>query len=76
MQGLADNSVGQFYESPSPEKLNEIYTGLARTFRSQYIITMTSDLPGDGKTYSLNLQVKDKNGATADDTVDPAGANL
>ncbi len=70
MQGLADGTVGQFYESPSPEQLNEIYSGLARTFRSQYIITMTSDLPGDGKTYPLDLQVKDKNGATAKDTVD------
>ncbi len=70
MQGLADGTVGQFYESPSPEQLNEIYGGLARTFRSQYIITMTSDLPGDGKTYPLDLQVKDKNGATAKDSVD------
>ncbi|MBI1282446.1 MAG: VWA domain-containing protein [Anaerolineaceae bacterium] len=70
MQGLADGTVGEFYESPTPEQLNEIYSGLARTFRSQYIITMTSDLPGDGKTYPLDLQVKDKNGATAKDTVD------
>lgn len=70
MQGLADGTVGQFYESPTPEQLNEIYSGLARTFRSQYIITMTSDLPGDGKTYPLDLQVKDKNGSTVNATVD------
>jgi len=70
MQGLADGTVGKFYESPSPEQLNEIYSGLARTFRSQYIITMTSDLPGDGKTYPLDLQVKDKSGAAAKASVD------
>jgi VWFA-related protein len=70
MQGLADGTVGQFYESPTPEKLNEIYNGLAQTLRSQYIITLTSDLPGDGKTYSLGIEATDKNGSTASDKVD------
>ncbi len=70
MQGLADGTVAQFYESPTPDQLNEIYNGLAQTLRSQYIITMTSDLPGDGKTYSLGIEATDKNGSTANDKVD------
>lgn len=70
MQGLADGTVGQFYESPTPDQLNEIYNGLAKTLRSQYIITLTSDLPGDGKTYSLGIEATDKNGSSANDKVD------
>ncbi|MBA3873740.1 MAG: VWA domain-containing protein [Anaerolineae bacterium] len=69
MTSLANGTVAQFYESPDPAKLKEIYDGLAKTLRSQYIITLTTDLPGDGKLYQLALEVKDKNGSTANATI-------
>lgn len=65
MEGLAGGTFAQFYESPNPDQLNEIYNTLATTLRSQYIITLTSDLPGDGKIYQLGFEVTDTNGATA-----------
>ncbi len=70
MTTLADGTNAQFYESPDPNQLNEIYNTLARTLRSQYIITLTTDLPGDGQTYQLGLQVTDAEGATAEATTD------
>jgi len=66
LKSLADETSAIFSESPTPEQLKEIYDGLARTLRSQYIITMTTDLPGDGKIYPLDLEAKSKDGATAD----------
>ncbi len=69
MTSLADGTVAQFHESPTPEELKQIYDALAQTLRSQYIITLTTDLPGDGKVYSLDLEVKDKNGSIANATV-------
>ena len=66
LKSLADETSAIFSESPTPEQLKEIYDGLARTLRSQYIITMTTDLPGDGKIYPLDLEAKSKEGATAD----------
>ncbi len=69
MTTLADGTIAHFYESPTPDQLKDIYNGLAQTLRSQYIITLTTDLPGDGKVYKLDLEVKDKNGSIADATV-------
>ncbi len=65
MEGLAQGTSAQFYESPNPDQLNEIYNALAAILRSQYIITLTSDLPGDGQTHDVELEVTNTDGATA-----------
>jgi VWFA-related protein len=65
MQELARGTNGQFHESPTPDELLDIYNGLARTLRSQYIITLESDLPADGTVYPLTLQVNGADGQTA-----------
>ncbi|MBN8619210.1 MAG: VWA domain-containing protein, partial [Anaerolineae bacterium] len=57
LQGLSTETNARFYESPTPDQLAEIYRGIADILRSQYIITLGSDLPGDGTTYTLGLQV-------------------
>jgi len=57
LQGLSTETNARFYESPTPDQLAEIYRGIADILRSQYIITLGSDLPGDGTTYNLGLQV-------------------
>ncbi|MEZ4669827.1 MAG: VWA domain-containing protein [Anaerolineae bacterium] len=61
LQELADGTNATFHESPTPDQLLDIYNGLARTLRSQYIITLDSDLAADGKIYPLDLQVTANN---------------
>lgn len=56
LQELAGGTNGQFHESPTPDELLEIYNTLARTLRSQYIITLETDLAADGSTYQLGLR--------------------
>lgn len=57
LQELSSASNGQFYESPQPADLAGIYAELAALFRSQYIITVESDAPLDGRLYSFLLGV-------------------
>jgi len=69
LQALAEGTLAQFNESPTPEELLAIYSSLAATLRSQYVITLTVDIPADGATYPLELQVTTDAGtatATAD----------
>ncbi|MBL8155102.1 MAG: VWA domain-containing protein [Anaerolineae bacterium] len=56
LQELSGGTNAQFRESPTPDELLEIYNTLARTLRSQYIITLETDLAPDGATYQLGLR--------------------
>lgn len=57
LQQLSAATSSQFYESPAPEQLTEIYTNLAAQLRSQYIITLDVPVPLDGTEYTLQLDV-------------------
>ncbi|MEP7290691.1 MAG: VWA domain-containing protein [Chloroflexota bacterium] len=63
LQGLSATTSSRFYESPSPEQLTEIYTGLAAQLRSQYILTLDAPQPLDGTQYTLQLQVTTPQGS-------------
>lgn len=66
LQELSGGTLAEFYESPSPDQLVEIYDGLAAKLRSQYVITLNVDLPSDGQEYELGLEVTtDESSATA-----------
>ncbi len=64
---LSGATNAQFNESPTPDELLEIYNGLATTLRSQYIITLETDVPADGRIYSVPLSVTTSEGS--DDAV-------
>ncbi len=68
LEELAEGSNARFYESPSPDQLSEIYTDLATLFRTQYVLTLESDLPFDGTTYEFGLQADTEEGVTNVDT--------
>jgi VWFA-related protein len=57
LQTLSDGTNARFYESPDPDQLAQIYSDLAALLRSQYVITLSADLPFDGSEYDLGLQV-------------------
>ena len=57
LQQLSAATNAQFFETPTSEELVQIYTDLARQFRSQYIITVNAPVPADGTEYELGLQV-------------------
>jgi VWFA-related protein len=66
LQELSAATSSQFYESPTPEQLTEIYTNLAAQLRSQYIITLDVPVPLDGTQYTLQLEATtDAGSATA-----------
>jgi hypothetical protein len=65
LNSLSSATGSQYYESPAPEELTQIYTDLAAKLRSQYVITLETDLPLDGTQYTLALRVTTPNG-TAD----------
>ncbi|NUQ06459.1 MAG: VWA domain-containing protein, partial [Anaerolineae bacterium] len=54
---LADSTNARFYESPTPEQLESIYTELAALLRSQYVITLNANVPLDGTTYDFGIRV-------------------
>jgi VWFA-related protein len=56
LRELASGTNAEFYESPTPDQLVEIYRNLANLLRSQYVITLETDLPADGTEYDLTLQ--------------------
>ncbi|MBZ0288088.1 MAG: hypothetical protein K8I30_10780, partial [Anaerolineae bacterium] len=69
LQSLAEGTLAKFNESPTPDELLEIYNNLAATLRSQYVVTLNVEIPADGATYPLELQVTTDAGtatATAD----------
>ncbi|MEL6526476.1 MAG: VWA domain-containing protein, partial [Chloroflexota bacterium] len=68
LEGLSVGTNASFFESPTPDELAEIYTGLAALFRTQYIITIESDIPGDGTEYEFTLTAETPDGTTPADT--------
>lgn len=63
---LSNGTNAKFFESPTPDELLQIYQGLANTLRSQYVITINAQVPGDGQEYPLTIEVTtDENIATA-----------
>ncbi len=71
LESITSKSNATFYESPRPEELGEIYRNLAFLFRSQYIVTLSVDVPADGKRYDFTLNV-----ATADGRSSSGAATL
>ncbi|MFQ3568387.1 MAG: VWA domain-containing protein, partial [Aggregatilineales bacterium] len=65
LERLAEVTFGRFYESPTPNELVRIYTELAETLRSQYIITLEVQVPLDGTEYTLELGLSGDDAAAA-----------
>ncbi|MCC6614010.1 MAG: VWA domain-containing protein [Anaerolineae bacterium] len=62
---LSGGTNALFFESPSPDQLDQIYTDLSALFRSQYILTLEASVPGDGQEYLLRLQAETAIGGAA-----------
>ncbi len=58
LESLSGATEARFYELPTPEELDEIYTALAQRLSSQYILSMTLDVPLDGAMYSFEIAVE------------------
>ena len=65
LEAIASESNAAFYKAPLPEELGDIYSSLAFLFRSQYIVTMSADLPADGTRYDFTLTVTTADGQSA-----------
>ena len=65
LEAISGESNAAFYDSPTPEELSEIYRNLAFLFRSQYIVTISVDVPADGKRYDFSLDVATGDGRTS-----------
>ena len=57
LERISTDTNAFFSESPSPQELNDIYTGLADLLRTQYDITLDVDVPLDGRVWQLELEV-------------------
>ncbi|MDE0328552.1 MAG: VWA domain-containing protein, partial [Anaerolineaceae bacterium] len=57
LEQISTDTNAFFSESPSPQELNDIYTGLADLLRTQYDITLDVDVPLDGRVWQLELEV-------------------
>jgi VWFA-related protein len=55
LEGLSSATEARFYESPTAEELDEIYTALAQRLSSQYILSMQVNVPLDGREYDFEL---------------------
>jgi len=62
---LSGGTNALFFESPNPDQLDQIYTDLSALFRSQYILTLEANIPGDGQEYLLRLQADTQIGGAA-----------
>lgn len=67
LRELAEQTNGRFYESPTPDELETIYSELAGFLRSQYVVTLDVDVPADGAAYEFTLEA-DIDGVTASDS--------
>ena len=65
LEAITSESNATFYESPKPEELGAIYSNLAFLFRSQYIVTLSADVPADGMRYDFTLNVTTADGHTS-----------
>ena len=68
LEVISNESNAQFYESPTPDELVDIYDNLAFLFRTQYIVTLDVPVAGDGTRYNFTLDVTTPDGQTASDT--------
>lgn len=57
LEGLSANTNALFRESPTPDELVQIYDELANLLRTQYEVVLEVDVPADGTTYDLTLEV-------------------
>ena len=64
LQEVASSTNAQFYESPTPDNLTEIYSQIAGLLRTQYILTLDAPLPNDGNEYEFSLQARTPYGLT------------
>jgi hypothetical protein len=65
LEVISNESNAQFYESPTPDELVDIYDNLAFLFRTQYIVTLDVPVDGDGTRYNFSLDVTTPDGKTA-----------
>ena len=65
LEAISAESNAEFYDSPEPEELGDIYRNLAFLFRSQYIVSLSVDVPADGQRYDFTLSVTSADGRTA-----------
>ncbi len=66
LQSLAQATNAQFYESPTPNELEDIYAELSALLRSQYIVTLNVDVPADGAVYAFGLEATTLDGSLSD----------
>ncbi len=65
LEAIAAESNAAFYDSPTPDELAAIFSELAFVFRSQYIITISADVPADGTRYDFSLNVRTADGSSS-----------
>ncbi len=63
LKDLSSATLARFYESPTPDELQNIYAELANALRTQYIVTLELDSANVevGKDFQLVLQVTSDN---------------
>jgi uncharacterized protein YegL len=66
LQNLSRETNALFRESPSPAELEAIYSELAALLRTQYEVTLAVDVPLDGTTYDLTMEVTTPEGTAQD----------
>lgn len=64
LQELSGATNARNYESPTPEELPQIYDELASLLRSQYVVTLSMDVPLDGTEYVLVLEANTDQGTS------------
>lgn len=55
LSSLSTDTGGEFYESPEPDSLENIYSFLADSLRTQYVLTIDSGLEADGNTADITV---------------------
>jgi hypothetical protein len=66
LQALAQTSSARFYESPTPDELAAIYADLSALFRSQYLVTLDTSVPGDGTVYTVGIDTRAAGGVSGE----------
>ena len=49
LEAITSATNAEFYDSPRPEQLLSIFQNLAYLFRTQYLVTISADVPADGR---------------------------
>lgn len=57
LEKLAALTGGRAFVAPSPDELEQLYDNLGEMLRSQYILTVDSQVAADGKEHQIKLQV-------------------